>query len=69
MSYSDSGAFLCGHVEEDGVLAGDDVGDAVAVVGHWSEPSSGGNDVRVRARVEVVASNRGLRRGKPPRFA
>ena len=48
-------------MEEDGVLAHDDVGDAVAVIGDRSEPTSSRNDVGVSPRVKVIAADRSLR--------
>lgn len=55
-------------MEEDGVLAHDDVGDAVAVIGYGSKPTSGRNDVRIKTRIKVIAADRCLRSRESPWF-
>ena len=53
-------------MEVDPVLAYDDVGHAVAVVSHWTEPAAGGNVSGGLADVDVLASDGRLGRGKTP---
>lgn len=51
-THSDGAADLAGHVEEDGVLADDDVRHAVAVVRHGPEPAAGAHALRVLLQVQ-----------------
>ena len=62
-------ALLAADVEEDDVLAGDDVADAVAVVGHRPEPAAGRHAARVLAQVDQRGlAVRRLGGGQAPRL-
>lgn len=57
-------------MEKDEVLAGDDVRDAVSVVGHRPEPATGRDGVRMLVQVQPGRlSVRRLRRRQAPRLA
>jgi hypothetical protein len=63
------GALFARNVEEQEVLASDDVGDTVAVVGHGSEAATSGDTAWVLAQVQLGRLTvRRLRGGQPPRF-
>lgn len=63
-------AFVAGYVEENDVLAGDDVRDAVAVVGDGAETSARRNALRIFFQVHFRSlAVRRLRRAEPPWFA
>lgn len=51
-THCDGAADLAGHVEEDGVLADDDVRHAVPVVRHGPEPAAGAHALRILFEVQ-----------------
>lgn len=58
---------MCGDVEEQHVLAGDDVGDSVAVLRRGPEPSTPADKTRVFLQVHLVSlAVRRLRSGQGP---
>lgn len=52
--YRDRAALLTGHVKEEFVLAYDDIGDAVAVVGYGTEPAASAYTVRLLLQIQHV---------------
>jgi hypothetical protein len=70
MPYRFGAAPLVGYVEEEHVLAGNDVRDAVPVVGHRTEAAPGGYALGELAEIHPARlAVRRLRRGQPPRLA
>lgn len=60
-------ALFARDVEEHQVVAGDDVGDAVAVVGHGAEAAARADALRVFLQVQLASlTMRGLAGGQPP---
>lgn len=51
-TYSYGTALLTRYVEENGVLSDDDVGDAVAVVSDWPEPTARAYAIRVLFQIQ-----------------
>lgn len=52
--YRDRAALLTGDMEEDLIFADDDVGNAVAIVGHWAETAARAHAVRLFLKIQHV---------------
>lgn len=54
VTHGEGATLLAGHVEEQRVFAGDDVGHAVPVVRHGPEPAAGAHTLGILLQVQQV---------------